>query len=101
MAKKLAPIHPGEILFEEFMKPLGVTQNALGIAAGVPVTRIHEIVHGRRAITPDTALRLGRFLGTGPEVWLNLQQEYDLRILKSQLAEELNSIKPVRAGASG
>lgn len=70
--------HPGEMLREEFLKPLGLTQNALAMKIRVPATRVGDIVHGRRSITPDTALRLARFFGNSPEFWLNLQQGYDL-----------------------
>ena len=97
MAKKLDPIHPGEILLKEFMEPMGISQNRLGMDLGVPVPRINAIVRERRSITPDTALRLGRYFQTGPEVWLNLQQEFDLRVLRRQIAEELETIKPAAA----
>lgn len=70
--------HPGEMLREEFLIPLGISQNALAMKIRVPATRIGEIVHGKRAITPDTALRLARFFGNSPEFWLNLQQLHDL-----------------------
>lgn len=96
MSKKLEPIHPGEILLEDFLKPLGISQNQLAIAIGVDIARVHNIVKGRRAITPDTALRLGRYLNTGPEVWLNLQQEYELRLTRRKLARELERIEPVQ-----
>jgi addiction module HigA family antidote len=76
--------HPGEMLREEFLIPLGITQNALALKIRVPATRIGDIVHGRRAITPDTALRLARFFGNSPEFWLNLQQMHDLT--KARLA---------------
>ena len=75
----LDPIHPGEILEEEFMRPLGLSANALARAIDVPVTRISEIVRGRRGITADTALRLGRLLGTTPELWLALRKKIDRR----------------------
>ncbi len=75
----LDPIHPGEILREEFMAPLELSANALALALRVPGTRIGEIVRGRRSITPETALRLGRYFGTSPDLWLGLQAEYDLR----------------------
>ena len=79
--------HPGEMLREEFLVPLGISQNALALKIRVPATRIGEIVHGKRAITPDTALRLARFFGNRPEFWLNLQQMHDL----SQARLELNT----------
>ena len=76
--KYLPPIHPGEILDTEFMRPLNISQNALGKALGVSPRRINEIVHGRRAITADTAMRLSRYFGTTAQFWLNLQSEYEL-----------------------
>lgn len=81
-AKLLDPIPPGEILYEEFMKPLGVSINALARELAVPPNRISEIVSGKRAITADTALRLGKYFGVSPEVWLNLQVDFDLRVAK-------------------
>ena len=77
--EKLAPVHPGEILLEEFLRPLGVSQYRLAKDVSVPARRINEIVHGTRAITADTALRLARYFGTSPEFWLNLQSAYELR----------------------
>ncbi len=82
MAEKLDIITPGEILLEEFMKPLGVSQNRLARAIDVPPGRINEIVKGKRAITADTALRLGKYFGTSAELWMNLQSEYDLRLTR-------------------
>jgi len=87
--KQLDPIHPGEILEEEFMRPLGLSANALAKALDVPVTRVSEIVRGRRGVTADTALRLARFLGTTAELWLALQSEYDLRIARRDLEESI------------
>jgi len=81
-AKRLDPIPPGEILYEEFMKPLGVSINALAREIAVPPNRISEIVSGKRAITADTALRLGKYFGVSPEIWMGLQAEYDLRVAK-------------------
>lgn len=75
---KLANIHPGEVLFEEFMQPLGISQNRLARAMCVPPRRINEIVHGQRAVTADTALRLAHVLGTSAQFWLGLQADYDL-----------------------
>ena len=83
MAKSLDPIPPGEILLEEFMKPLGISQNKLARDVDVPVTRINQVVRGKRSITADTALRLGKYFNTSPEMWLNLQNLYDLRIAKN------------------
>jgi len=76
--KKLPPIHPGEILREEFMTPLGLSANRLALDLRVPATRIHAIINGKRDITPDTAMQLARYFGTSVEVWLNLQMRYDL-----------------------
>jgi len=81
-AKLLAPIPPGEILFEDFMKPLGLSINALAREIGVPPNRISGIVSGKRAVTADTALRLGKYFGVSPEIWLGLQADYDLRLAK-------------------
>lgn len=80
--KLLEPIHPGEILLEEFMRPMGISINRLSRDIAVPPNRISEIVNGKRAITADTALRLGKYLGVSPEIWLDLQSDYDLRIAK-------------------
>jgi len=78
MAAKLPPIHPGEILLEEFLKPLGISQTRLALDLRVPAQRINDLVHGRRAVSVDTAMRLAAYFGTMPEVWLNLQTRYDL-----------------------
>jgi addiction module HigA family antidote len=75
---RLSNVHPGEVLFEEFMQPLGISQNRLARAMCVPPRRINEIVHGQRAVTADTALRLAHVLGTSPQFWLGLQADYDL-----------------------
>jgi addiction module HigA family antidote len=97
--KKLAPVHPGEILSEEFMKPLGLSQNRLGRDLGVPPRRINEIVHGKRSITADTALRLSRYFGTSAEFWLGLQADYDLDVASDRLAERiLREVKVFSAG---
>jgi len=77
---KMRPIHPGEVLREEFLEPLGLSANALAIALRVPAPRVNDIIRERRAITPDTALRLARYFGTTPQFWLNLQTSYDLKI---------------------
>lgn len=83
MAAKLPePIPPGEILYEEFMKPIGVSINALACEISVPPNRVSDIVNGKRSITADTALRLGRYFGVSPELWMGLQADYDLRIAK-------------------
>ena len=92
MAEKLLdPIHPGEILYEEFMEPLALSSNALAFALRVPATRIGEIVRGRRSITPDTALRLGRYFVTSPDLWFGLQTEYDLRVAVRKLSAQVES----------
>jgi len=78
--EKLPPIHPGEVLLEEFLKPMGVSQNQLALAIRVPARRINEIVQGKRRITPDTALRLARFFNVSPQFWLGLQMDYDIDV---------------------
>ena len=78
MAAKLPPIHPGEILLEDFLKPLGISQTRLALDLRVPAQRINDLVHGRRAVSVDTAMRLAAYFGTTPEVWLNLQTRFDL-----------------------
>lgn len=85
-------IHPGEILLEEFLKPSGITQNKLALDIHVPATRIYEIIKGKRAITTDTALRLGRYFHNTPEFWLNLQNNYDLCVASSKCKKELDAI---------
>ncbi len=88
-ARTNAPIHPGEILLEEFLEPMHVTQYRLAKDISVPPRRINEIVHGKRAITADTALRLARYFGTTERFWLNLQARYDLEIAKDRLGDRL------------
>ncbi len=83
------PIHPGEILLEEYLKPLGISQYRLAKNISVPPRRINEIVHGKRAITADTALRLARFFGSSERVWLNLQVRYDLEVERDRLGNRL------------
>jgi addiction module HigA family antidote len=96
-AKRLEPIHPGEILEEEFMRPLGLSANSLARRIDVPVTRISEIVRGKRGITADTALRLGRLFGTSSELWLGLQSEYDLRVARRESASAIQTrITPLK-----
>src|SRR3989338_7186149 len=87
--KKLHPIHPGEVLLEEFLKPLGLNQSRLALGIGVPPRRINEIVLKKRRITADTALRLARFFGTSAEFWLGLQSQYDLDVTADKLGEHL------------
>lgn len=99
--KLLEPIHPGEILEEEFMIPLGLSANALARRIDVPVTRISEIVRGNRGITADTALRLARLFGTSSELWQGLQAEYDLRLARRDVAHEIQErIVPMKASES-
>ncbi len=92
--RKLAPIHPGEILLEEFLKPLGISQYRLAKDINVPARRINEIVHGKRTITPDTALRLSKYFGLSERFWINLQARFDLEVekdrLKNRLDQEVN-----------
>ena len=97
-ATKLAPIHPGEILLEEFLEPLEISQYRLAKDISVPPRRINEIVHGLRAITADTALRLARYFGTSERFWLNLQVRYDLEIEKDRLGSRLQEEVLQRAG---
>jgi len=87
--KRLAPIHPGEILREDFLVPLGLSMNKLSLDLRVPVTRIAEIVHERRGITPDTALRLARYFNTSARFWLNVQAAYDLEVAEEELAQSI------------
>ena len=89
MQEKLPPVHPGEVLLEEFLIPLGLSQYRLAKSTGVPPRRINEIVHGKRAVTADTALRLSRFFGTSEPFWLNLQTQYDLELAKDRLGDRL------------
>lgn len=87
--ERLPPIHPGEILLEEFLKPMGISQYRLAKDIGVPSPRINEIVKGKRVITADTALRLSRYFGLSERFWMNLQSRYDLEVQKDKLAERL------------
>ncbi len=98
MKKKLHPIHPGEVLSEEFLKPMRVSQNRLALNIGVPPRRINEIVLGKRRITADTALRLAKFFGTSAEFWLGLQSQFDLDVKTEELGERLE--REVRAYAN-
>lgn len=98
MKKKLHPVHPGEVLSEEFLKPMSISQNRLAINIGVPPRRINEIVLGKRGVSADTALRLAKFFGTSAEFWLGLQSQYDLDITAEELGERLN--REVRAYAN-
>ena len=87
--KQLEPIHPGEILLEEFMKPMGISINRLSRDIAVPPGRVSAIVNSKRAITADTAIRLGRYFGTSPEVWMGLQADYELRIAQRTIGPEV------------
>jgi addiction module HigA family antidote len=93
----MEPVHPGEILYEEFLAPLSLSQYQLSKEINVPPRRINEIVHGQRRITADTALRLARFFGTSERFWLNLQARYDLEIEKDRLGDTLDGIRPLSA----
>lgn len=88
--KRLEPIHPGEILLEDFMKPLGISINRLSRDIVVPPGRISAIVNGKRAISADTALRLGKYFGVSPQTWMGLQAEYDLRVAQRVVGDEVN-----------
>lgn len=93
---KWEPVHPGEVLVEEFIKEFGITQHKLAVSIGVPPRRINEIVHGKRAITSDTALRLGKYFGIDPRFWTNLQAQYDLEVAEEKIADQLAQIKPLK-----
>jgi len=95
MSSKVAPIHPGEVLLLDFLEPLGVTQHRLAVLIDVPPRRINEIVHGKRRISADTALRLARFFGTNERFWINLQARYDLELERDHLGSALDAIKPL------
>ena len=92
----IEPIHPGEILMEDFIEGFGITQNKLAVSIGVPPRRINEIVHGKRRITADTALRLGRVYSMSAQFWINLQVRYDLEVEMDALGDALDSIQPLR-----
>ena len=87
---KLKPVHPGEVLQEEFLKPMGLSQNQIALALRVPARRINEIVHGNRRITADTALRLARYFGMSPRFWLGLQMDYDLDVAEDEMGDRLS-----------
>ena len=97
-SRKLQPVHPGEVLMEEFLKPMGLSQNRLALAIGVHPRRINEIVLKKRSITADTALRLSRYFGTSPQFWLGLQMDYDLDVASDRLGNRLQ--QEIRATAS-
>ena len=101
MAKsKLRPIHPGEVLLEEFLKPMNLSQNRLALDIGVPARRINEIVLGKRSVTVDTALRLARYFGTSPQLWLGLQMDYDLDVATDALEPRLKREVKTHAAVS-
>lgn len=101
MGKKLKPVHPGEILHEEFMKPLGLSMNKLALDLRVPVTRIADIVGERRGITADTALRLARYFKNAPVFWMNLQTRYDLEVAQDEFAAKVErDVQPLETGSS-
>ena len=101
-SRKLPPIHPGEILREDFILPLGISMNKLALDLRVPVTRIAEIVHERRGITPDTALRLGRYFNTSARFWLNAQAAYDLEIAQDKLQRNVErDVRPLAKSELG
>lgn len=89
------PTHPGDMLLEEFLKPMGLTQRELADSIRVPYQRINEIINGRRGVSPSTALRLSKFFGVSPDFWLNLQLRWDLYFAQQSEADELKTIKPV------
>ena len=96
MSEKLSPIHPGEVLLEEFIKPMNLSQNRLAIDIGVDARRINEIVLGKRSVTADTALRLARYFGNSPRFWLGLQTQYDLDITEDLLGKRLErEVRPL------
>lgn len=96
MAEKLSPVHPGEVLLEEFIKPMNLSQNRLAIDIGVDARRINEIVLEKRSVTADTALRLGRFFGNSPQFWLGLQTQYDLDVAEDALGKRLDrEVRPL------
>lgn len=94
-ANMIEPIHPGEILLEDFINGFGITQNKLAVSIGVPPRRINEIVHGKRGITADTAIRLARYFGTSEEFWMNLQSNYELRIERRVIQDSVAAITPL------
>lgn len=89
MSTKLPPTHPGEVLYEEFLKPLGISQYRIAKDVCVPPRRVNEIVHGMRGVSADTALRFGRYFGTSPQFWLNLQSRYDLECERDKRGKEI------------
>ena len=100
--QKMPPVHPGEILLEDFMKPLGISQYRLAKEMKVYPRRVNEIVHGKRAITADTALRLARYFGTSPELWMNLQAYYDLELARDEVEMQIDAeVQPYADSSRG
>jgi addiction module HigA family antidote len=100
MAKKLAPVHPGEILREEFMKPLKLTPYAIAARIGVPRTRIERVANEVTPVTADTALRLGKFFGTTPAFWMNIQAQFDIETAEDEIAKQIAKIEAFQASAA-
>ena len=90
MVKKLSPVTPGDVLLEEFLRPMNITQNQLAKDINVPANRISQVIHGKREITSDTALRLGKYFGIEPEFWLNLQMRYNMKIAQSRVGKKID-----------
>ena len=98
--RKMKPIHPGEVFFKDYLKPLGMSQNALAKAIAVPADRISEIVRGRRGISGDTAVRLGHFFDTTPDLWIGLQADYEIEVARDRLGEKLKKMPRLRRSAA-
>ncbi|QDE40130.1 HigA family addiction module antidote protein [Luteibacter pinisoli] len=94
VTERLPPIHPGEILREDYMRPMGLSANALALAIGVTAARVNELVNGKRGLTADTALRLARYFGTDPRSWMNLQLNYELELAERRIGDALENIRP-------
>ena len=94
---KIEPIHPGEVLMEDFIEGFGITQNKLAVSIGVPPRRINEIVHGKRGITAGTAIRLAKYFGTSAELWMSLQSNYELRLERRALQDQIDAIAPLQS----
>jgi len=102
MEERLKPVHPGEILLEEFLKPMGLSQHRVAIGMGVSARRINEIVQGKRRITADTALRLGKYFGMSPQFWLGLQMDYDLDMAEDQVGRRVEQeVRPYAYAVAG
>ena len=100
MTKKLPPVHPGEILHEEFLLPMNLSPYAVAAACGVPRTRIERLARQETPVTADTALRLAKYFGTTPNFWMNIQAQYDLEVAEDNSADELRRIKPIKSRAA-